>query len=232
VSINFSSPTKILRDETRKKIIYLLNEKHRLSYAELKNTLAIESIEKLDYHLKMLGDLILKEENGEYTLSEKGYQVVKLLAEFPNGETGAKPSWWRKFLIGAAASVALFLISSIVAYTSGIITIDDLYYSLISIPAAIGICYMFQHLYRDVISKETRLKINKVTFILFGAFTMGFLLWIILFEIMRFTGLLRLFVVIFGESFVALTSYIGCVLLGALIGYFFGEDRGFQFPQF
>ena len=63
---------KILKDETRRKIILLLNEKDSLSYTDLMDTLEIVSTGMLNYHLKVLGDLLIKNESGQYTLTEKG----------------------------------------------------------------------------------------------------------------------------------------------------------------
>jgi hypothetical protein len=52
--------------------------------------LLITNTGKINYHLKVLGELIQKRENGHYALSEKGTLAARLLHEFPsNGLTAA-----------------------------------------------------------------------------------------------------------------------------------------------
>jgi hypothetical protein len=60
-----------------------LQEKHDLSYTDLIEVLGITSTGKLNYHLKVLGDLLLKEKNGRYILTEKGMLASQMLREFP-----------------------------------------------------------------------------------------------------------------------------------------------------
>jgi hypothetical protein len=72
---------KILKDEKRRKIVTLLNEKGSLTYTELMNTLEIDSTGKLNYHLKILGELLTKQEDGCYILTGKGKLAVQMLQE-------------------------------------------------------------------------------------------------------------------------------------------------------
>lgn len=89
----------ILKDETRRKIILLLNEKGSLSYSDLMDSLGIASTGTLNYHLKVLGDLLAKNEIGHYLLTEKGKLASKLLIEFPEPDYAlqTKRKWWRRF---------------------------------------------------------------------------------------------------------------------------------------
>ena len=75
---------KILKDETRQKIVTLLNEKGCLGYTELMDATEAGSTGLLNYHLKVLDNLIAKDEGGRYLLTEKGKLALKLLAEFPD----------------------------------------------------------------------------------------------------------------------------------------------------
>jgi predicted transcriptional regulator len=70
---------KILKDEKRRKIIRLLNEKGSQGYTELLNALGIDSTGKLNYHLKILNELITKREDGQYVLTDKGKLAFNLL---------------------------------------------------------------------------------------------------------------------------------------------------------
>jgi hypothetical protein len=47
------------------------------------NLIEVSSTGKLNYHLKILGDLIGKDQNGRYTLTEKGLMIAQLLQKFP-----------------------------------------------------------------------------------------------------------------------------------------------------
>lgn len=102
MSSGLASLHKVLKDETRRKIVLLLNEKGRLSYTDLLKSLEIGNTGRLNYHLKVLGDLLTKGESGQYILSEKGKLATMLLSEFPdaNSDGSGKPKWWRKFWVG------------------------------------------------------------------------------------------------------------------------------------
>lgn len=98
---SIASLHKVLKDETRRKIILLLQENGSLSYVDLMKALGITNTGKMNYHLKILGDLLSKREDGQYTLTEKGTLASRLL-EFPEGiENQLRPSpkepqvlWW------------------------------------------------------------------------------------------------------------------------------------------
>ena len=74
---------RILKDETRRKIILAINKKGSLTYTELMEILDILSTGTLNYHLKVLGDLLEKDKAERYVLSEKGKLASRLLTEFP-----------------------------------------------------------------------------------------------------------------------------------------------------
>jgi DNA-binding transcriptional ArsR family regulator len=57
MSSGLASLHKILKDETRRKIILLLNGKGSLGYTELLDNSEAGSTGLLNYHLKVLGDL-------------------------------------------------------------------------------------------------------------------------------------------------------------------------------
>ena len=85
---------KILKDETRRKIVLLLSEKGSLTYTELIKALEIDNTGRMNYHLKILDDLVLKRDDGRYALTEKGELASRLLLEFPEEnrqKLGMKP---------------------------------------------------------------------------------------------------------------------------------------------
>ena len=55
---------KILKDQTRRNIILLLNNKTSLTYTELMEEMGFTTTGLLNYHLKALGDLVAKNEAG------------------------------------------------------------------------------------------------------------------------------------------------------------------------
>jgi predicted transcriptional regulator len=89
----FASLHKVLKDETRRRIVLLLNEKGSLSFTDLMNTLEIDNTGRMNYHLKVLDDLIAKRENGKYALTEKGKLSSQLLLELPEN-TGQLYKRW------------------------------------------------------------------------------------------------------------------------------------------
>ena len=101
MSARLDSLHKILKDETRRKIVLLLNERASLSYTDLMNNLKIVNTGVLNYHLKVLDDLIIKGENGQYLLTEKGKLASRLLSEFSeqDGVLQAKQKGWRRLWV-------------------------------------------------------------------------------------------------------------------------------------
>lgn len=84
MSSGIASLHRILKDETRRRIVLLTKEKGHLSYVELMRALEITNTGKLNYHLRILGELLVKREDGQYTLSERGLLAARLLQEFPS----------------------------------------------------------------------------------------------------------------------------------------------------
>ena len=73
ISEDLSRLHKILKDDTRVKTLELLNNRDSLSYSEQLSQSGITNTGRMNYHLKILGDLITKDEKiGNYSLSEKG----------------------------------------------------------------------------------------------------------------------------------------------------------------
>lgn len=119
---DLTSLHKILKDETRRKIISLLDEKGSLGYTDLMNTVGVASTGTLNYHLKILGDLLEKNEAGQYGLSEKGKVASRLLVEFPEQDYSlqAKKTWWKRFWVVAVvldlAGLLLVLSLNVLGY--------------------------------------------------------------------------------------------------------------------
>jgi len=81
---------KILKDETRRRIILLLQEKGSLGYVDMMKALGITNTGKMNYHLKVLGNLLTKRDDGQYGLSDRGVLASRLLQEFSEANTARR----------------------------------------------------------------------------------------------------------------------------------------------
>ena len=85
------------------------------------NVVGVSNTGKFNYHLKILGDLIGKDQNGRYILTEKGQMAAQLLKKFP--EKKPQPTILSMAdaavigFVGVVLTVAnpVFLVSAIVA---------------------------------------------------------------------------------------------------------------------
>jgi len=116
MSSGLASLLKILKDETRSKAILLLSEKGSMSYTDLMDELRIVSTGLLNYHLKVLADLVQKDQMGQYSLTERGKLAYRLLQEFPEGNNGEQRRQQRRFWIAAVIAQIVFLSTILALY--------------------------------------------------------------------------------------------------------------------
>jgi len=89
LSEDLSRLHKILKDNTRTKILEVLEQKAPLTYGELLEQSGITNTGRLNYHLKVLGDLVSKDgQTGKYGLSEKGRLAIDFLGKFRMASMG------------------------------------------------------------------------------------------------------------------------------------------------
>jgi DNA-binding transcriptional ArsR family regulator len=238
MSSGIASVHKILKDETRQKIILLLHQKDSLSYTELMNELKVVSTGKLNYHLKVLNDLVKKNDESKYALTDKGLLASRFLTEFPNADKSrpeTRPKWWRRFWIGAFAFIAFLFAVSSIAYLFGYINATTLYQNLITIFLIIGFTYMLQHILNDVISRRMQLAFAKIQYIA-GGISAGIgvayiAVGLILVGISKALGQPfgpgnQLWVVFSSVEYSLFTAVI--VTIGAIASYNFGKKRNFR----
>jgi len=141
MNADLTSLHKILKDETRRKILVELNKTGSLTYTELLAVVNISNTGTLNYHLKILGDLLSKNESGQYLLSEKGKAGAKLMIEFPEPDYSIheKKLWWKRFWMAAltidVVSIALIIFFNITGYIDVFITTRALFGSVTGLVA-------------------------------------------------------------------------------------------------
>jgi len=110
-SVDLSRLHGVLKDRTRASALELLGHRGSLSYSDLMRLLGIEHTGRLNYHLKVLGDLLDKDQQtGFYSLSEKGRIALALLGKFQN-QTTKRPDGIRVMgVLLAMAGVAEFYV--------------------------------------------------------------------------------------------------------------------------
>ena len=81
-TVDISNLPSILKDQSRRKVILALEHRGPLTYTEILNMLDTAHTGKLNYHLKVLGDLIAKDEStSRYSLTQKGELASQLLTQ-------------------------------------------------------------------------------------------------------------------------------------------------------
>lgn len=159
---------KILKDKTRRKIILLLAEKKEIAYTELMNTLKIINTGKLNYHLKILNDLLAKNESGSYQLTEKGLLAAKLLQDFPepNKQLTAKKKYWRRFWFAAIILDLSFLTISLILYFLGFMDTGQILRTMIGFSFGLFFLYFFYRMIRPLQGKDIQKKTRTIKDIL------------------------------------------------------------------
>jgi DNA-binding transcriptional ArsR family regulator len=112
--VDWSSLHKILNDVTRRSTLELLAEKEALTYTELMTLLQVTNTGRLNYHLKALGTLVSKDDQGKYRLTERGQLAVNLLQTLPQKAPAEKKQQSAIKIVIAAVLilVGILLISS------------------------------------------------------------------------------------------------------------------------
>lgn len=173
MSSNIADLHKFLKDETRRRIVILLHEQESLSYVDLMKALGIVNTGKMNYHLKVLSDLLTKTEDGKYTLTEKGKLASQLLLEFPDKKVyyQTEPRLPRWLTIMTIVVATIFMIGFVAIYIRGII--DSSRFILYEFIAGSTIIIFLISLHGGRIRAKWSLKrqmsVNKIMYIVFYA---------------------------------------------------------------
>jgi DNA-binding transcriptional ArsR family regulator len=217
---NIESLHKILKDETRRKILLELNDKGNISYTHLKESLNVISTGTLNYHLKVLGDLIEKSPAGVYQLTEKGKLAYRVLTEFPDQE---HPIQDRRIF---KAWLVLFSATVILTVFTGYFLKIPLERQAITLTILL-LSFGFAFYIRLKPSKSG----NRAIFIALGAIFIGFALWFLITSVVLFSGLRWQIVNAtgnLGDDFTVLSTLIICWIVGGFIGDLIGKKRNYK----
>ena len=223
MSSGLDSLHKILKDETRRKIVLLLNEKEALSHTDLMEELGFLTTGLLNYHLKQLDNLLTKDTDGRYILTEKVKLATRLLTEFPEQnrkQLGMKPKWWRKFWIGIGAAAVLTTATNLLAYFLGYVNLTMFFQNFLVFLALIGVLYMVQHITMDVLSEKNRSRLLRINNFARGV-VVGFFLWFALTFVMIYSGFSRIISDVLGQQLeivIVWSSLMLCLVVGTFIG--------------
>ncbi|MFA5366248.1 MAG: hypothetical protein WC325_13790 [Candidatus Bathyarchaeia archaeon] len=228
---------KILKDETRRRIVLLLDEKINLSYTDLINSLGDVSTGLLNYHLKVLNDLLAKNEAGQYILTEKGKLASKLIIEFPEKDGPLQKKKRKQFWILAVVVQLVYLFSSITLYSLNYLDLGRFVIYTILFIGSIGLSYFG---YRAQIKNQPlpgsneEKKRSRNAYIIVGCVTglvsgfFGPTFFILLFQ--RFLSKSILYGLLnSGELWISF-MVIG-PLAGTIIGYYIGKRNKFAKPK-
>jgi len=227
MSHGFDSLHKVMKDATRRKILLLLNERGHLSYTDLMKTLEIENTGTLNYHLKILKDLVEKEDSN-YSLTEKGKLAARLLYEYPEDKINA--SWQIhnvKDTLFFLVFNAIFLATIFALYFSGYIKSTFLMVQIILFTISVGTIFivMKRGLPRRTYSPERMMTGYKIGYIILGmglgtaiTFAGGGLLILLIVSTLRSIGV---HVILFDFVWWLIISPIIGSLLGSIGGYLF-----------
>lgn len=221
MSQGIASLHKILKDETRQKIISLLATRGSLSYTELMEQLDVLT-GILNYHLKVLGDLLQKNNSGQYSLSDKGQVAYKVMTEFPNNQRQLDKRTYKVWII---------LFSAVV-----IVTLLNGYFMVVNIQRTILILaiQVLSFAFAFYIRLKPSRSGNRAFFIAIGAIGPGFVFWFLLTSLIMFSGL-RLTIITsagsIGDNFTVFATLIICWIAGGFVGDLLGKRRGYIIPM-
>jgi DNA-binding transcriptional ArsR family regulator len=127
MSAGIETIPKILKDPTRRQAIKLLKEYGALTYTELMDALNIVSTGTLNYHLKVLGDLLIKNDSGKYVLSEKGETALRMLQLFSaENDVQLQKRRQKRFWAAAAIGQVIYFASALTLYSLEYLNVGNL----------------------------------------------------------------------------------------------------------
>jgi hypothetical protein len=91
MDVDLESFRDVLKHPIRRKVILALSQTESLSYTDLMGATGSANTGKFNYHLKILADLIQKDESGKYRLTGKGQLAAQFLQAFKEKKNEPSP---------------------------------------------------------------------------------------------------------------------------------------------
>jgi hypothetical protein len=237
MSSGLESLHKILKDEKRRTIITLLQEKDGTSYTELMTALGIKSTGKLNYHLKVLCKLITKNPDGLYVLTDKGKLAVNLLKEFSERKSQAQveaaPYPKGYYIIVSLFSSVFISLNAVLFFLGQITTATFLEHLVTTILAFIFLVAAERARAKRLLWQPSRQMLGAAFSIVFAfAFVGG----VCLFFVGGFVlfGLVPQWIHSFFPTFNSwiVTSFVLGSVFGGLVGYFVFRRSRYSDPEY
>ncbi len=227
-----SSLYRILKDENRQKIILTLNQRGNVSYTELLEDSETGSTGLLNYHLKVLADLITKNDNGQYMLTEKGKVALSVLLNFPAEADAARKRraqriYWSILAIGQVVILASFA----GFYSLGLVDVVQFTEAFISFAIALPLSYFGYKMMVNPppLGSDRMKKRMRIAYPLCGGW-LGFALAFFVVGLVLATFARPLLVYFWtAEYFVFMVVVAPAV--GGVCGYWVGKRNGFNKPK-
>jgi hypothetical protein len=221
---------KILKDETRRKILLVIEERGNITYTDLMNAVGIQSTGKLNYHLKILNGLVSKE-NSQYSLTEKGKLAIRLLEEFclKKSQSEIEAPFPKGYFItvGIFSIVLLSLVFGF--YIAGVITLERfILYIATSILGILFLVLAEKARTRRAMMKPTSQMLGaKLSIIFAGAFAGGVILFFVGGFLIGFMAK-SLGFSLFSFTYWIVISFVVGSFVGGLVGYFIYKRSKFS----
>ncbi|MBE3116545.1 hypothetical protein IMZ68_05005 [Candidatus Bathyarchaeota archaeon] len=193
-------------------------------------SLGIGNTGRFNYHLKILNGLITKQENAQYTLTEKGLLASRLLSEFPENNDQQRKALSQKIWLGFAFH-SFWAIAIVVLYTIGYIDVIWVVRAFTTL-ILFGICYYFIFKVKSSSPGSSEYTLGMKAAYIAGGIALG--LGIAFFGVLIF---LRIISDLTGKPFLQTIasnewffffSLIVAPTIGGLIGYWLGKRKGFK----
>jgi len=222
---------KILEDDLRQTILVSIHEHGSLSYSDLIEKFDMISEKLLNYHLKVLDDLLSKNNEDQYVLTEKGRLALKFLEEHPIQETRRRKERKQFWLILCTITAGLF-VYNFLWYLQDIDFTDFILRTVVFICLILALAYCL-YLANPLLSGSDVKKFPGVYLVLGGlaGFAIGYFGAVLMSVLFSLAGGPSLLQAIAPDS-VHLLTYLGSTaIIGCIVGYGLGKKRDFRIPN-